>query len=103
MDLGDQADQEPQPTAPQIPRAGQAGWYVAFGTTVLPAPIHSIVWEGDHFTAVAAVPGQEMQLSGQVDRESAALAVTITTPQGTAEMQGEPAEKYKNQLASLVD
>ena len=67
VDVSIQPGKEPEPTAVHLPREGNGGWYVAFGTLVLPAPIHSIVWDGNKVTAKAEIPNQgTMEMSGVV-------------------------------------
>jgi hypothetical protein len=67
VDVPVQAGQPPQPTAVHLPKQGNGGWYVAMGNLVLPAPIHSIVWDGSKVTAKADIPGQgTMEMSGVV-------------------------------------
>jgi mono/diheme cytochrome c family protein len=67
VDVSIQPGKAPEPTAVHLPREGNGGWYVAFGTLVLPAPIHSIVWDGNKVTAKAEIPNQgTMEMSGVV-------------------------------------
>ena len=65
-DVQTQPGKPTEPSAVHLPREGNGGWYVAFGNMVLPAPIHSIVWDGNKVTATADIPGQSMEMSGVV-------------------------------------
>ena len=88
FDVIRQPGQGPEPTAMLLPRDGRpGGWYVQFGTLVLPAPIVDIVWDGDHVTATAQTPGQTMELEGTV-QEDGSLVMNM----GFGTMTGTPAE-----------
>jgi len=79
----------PEPTAILLPReqGTTGGWFVQFGTLVLPAPIVDIVWDGNHVTATAQTPGQTMQLSGSVEEDG-----SLRLNMGPGEVVGTPAE-----------
>ena len=78
----------PEPTAMLLPRGGvPGGWFVQFGTLVLPAPIVDIVWDGNNVTATAETPGNTMQLKGSIQADG-----TLRTDMGPGEMVGTPAE-----------
>ena len=88
FDVTRQPGQGPEPTAMHLPRNGrQGGWYVQFGTLALPAPIVDVVWDGNHVTGTAQVPGQTMQLEGTV-QEDGSLLLNM----GFGEITGTPAE-----------
>ena len=78
----------PEPTAMLLPRGGvPGGWFVQFGTLVLPAPIVDIVWDGDNVTATAQTPGNTMQLKGSIQEDG-----TLRMDMGPGEVVGTPAE-----------
>ena len=88
FDVTRQPGQGPEPTAMLLPRDGRpGGWFVQFGTLALPAVIVDIVWDGDHVTATAQVPGQTMELEGTVQKDGSMLM-----NMGFGEMIGTPAE-----------
>lgn len=88
FDVVRQPGQGPEPTAMHLPRDGrQGGWYVQFGSLALPAPVVDIVWDGNHVTATAQVPGQTMQLEGTVQEDG-----TLRMHMGPGEVVGTPAE-----------
>ena len=87
FDIEREPGKGPEPTAMLLPRnGGQGGWFVQFGTLVLPAPIVDIVWDGDHVTATAQTPGNTMQLKGSVQADG-----TLRMHMGPGEVVGTPA------------
>ena len=89
VDVPIQPGKAAEPTAVHLPREGNGGWYVAFGTLVLPAPIHSIVWDGNKVTAKAEIPNQgTMEMSGVV-LESGDIDLTM----GGGTVRGVAADK----------
>jgi hypothetical protein len=91
VDVQTQPGKPAEPTAVHLPREGNGGWYVAFGNMVLPAPIHTIVWDGNKVTAKAEIPGQgTMDLSGVVLDDG---DIDLTMGPGT--IRGTAAEKVK--------
>jgi mono/diheme cytochrome c family protein len=89
VDLPMQQGKPPEPMAIHLPKQGNGGWYVAMGNMVLPAPIHSIVWDGNQVTAKADIPNQgTMEMSGVV-LESGDIDLTM----GPGTIRGIAAEK----------
>ncbi len=86
LDAQRSADGPEEPMAIHLPKNGNAGgWYVQFGSLVLPAPIQEIVWEGNAVTAKALIPGQEpMVVSGTVDEATGNLVMDIGGGTATA-------------------
>ncbi|MEM1246427.1 MAG: cytochrome c [Acidobacteriota bacterium] len=79
---------EPEPMAVHLPKDGSAGgWYVQMGTLVLPAPIQEVVWEGNTVTAKAMIPGQTMEIEGQLQDDG-----FLDLSMGGGTMKGSPAE-----------
>ncbi len=77
-----------EPTAMLLPRDGApGGWFVQFGTLVLPAPIVDIVWDGANVTATAQTPGATMELEGSIQEDG-----TLRMRMGPGEVVGTPAE-----------
>ena len=77
-----------EPTAMLLPRDGSSGgWYVQLGTLALPAPVVDIVWDGNHVTATAEIPGQPRKIEGTV-QEDGSLLMDL----GFGEISGTPAE-----------
>ena len=94
VDVSIQPGKAPEPTAVHLPREGNGGWYVAFGTLVLPAPIHDIVWDGNKVTAKAEIPNQgTMEMSGVV-LESGDIDLTM----GGGTIRGVAADKSREDL-----
>jgi hypothetical protein len=89
VDLPMQEGKPPEPMAIHLPKQGNGGWYVAMGNMVLPAPIHSIVWDGNQVTAKADIPNQgTLELQGVV-LESGDIDLTM----GPGTIRGIAAEK----------
>jgi len=97
VDIQTQPGKPMEPSAVHLPRQGNGGWYVAFGNMVLPAPIHSIVWDGNKVTAKADIPNQgTMEMSGVV-LESGDIDLTM----GGGTIRGVAAEKTKSAATTL--
>ncbi|HVR28349.1 MAG TPA: cytochrome c [Thermoanaerobaculia bacterium] len=91
VDVPLQPGKPPEPTAVHLPRAGNGGWYVGFGNMVLPAPIHSIVWDGNRVTAKADIPNQGTTEMSGVVLDSGDIDLTM----GPGTIRGIAAEKVK--------
>jgi mono/diheme cytochrome c family protein len=69
-----QAEAKMEASALHIPKTGDGGWYVKFGSIVGKAIVSDIVWTGTSFTATAKIPGQDpMTISGTVEGETLKL------------------------------
>jgi mono/diheme cytochrome c family protein len=88
-----------EPSAVHLPKSGgPGGWYVQFGSLVLPAPIQDVVWDGNKVTAKALIPGQApMEVSGVVDPSTGDITLTM----GGGSIQGTPAEREAKSAAVL--
>ncbi len=67
-----------EPSAVHLPKTGEGGWYVKFGSIVGRAPIKDLVWTGTGFAGTAHIPGQDpMAISGTAEGESITMNVPI--------------------------
>lgn len=74
-----------QPSALHIPRQGEGGWYVAFGSIVGRARVFDIAWNGQDFTTKLMIPGQGlMTLEGTAD-PSGSVSMKLTDSEGNSD------------------